>query len=36
MAVYSPHTSYDVMAGGVADWLLSAFGELLKLSHVIS
>lgn len=27
IAIYSPHTSYDALAGGVNDWLLQAFGE---------
>nr|XP_034337005.1 NIF3-like protein 1 isoform X1 [Crassostrea gigas] len=25
IAIYSPHTSYDALAGGVNDWLLQAF-----------
>jgi len=28
IAVYSPHTSYDALEGGVNDWLISAFGEI--------
>lgn len=28
IAVYSPHTSYDAVLGGVNDWLISAFGNL--------
>lgn len=28
IAIYSPHTSYDALAGGVNDWLLQAFGKL--------
>uniref|UniRef100_UPI00358ECCE3 NIF3-like protein 1 n=1 Tax=Myxine glutinosa TaxID=7769 RepID=UPI00358ECCE3 len=27
LAIYSPHTSYDAMAGGLTDWLAQAFGE---------
>ncbi|ROT84821.1 putative GTP cyclohydrolase 1 type 2 NIF3L1 [Penaeus vannamei] len=27
IAVYSPHTSYDALKGGVNDWLIEAFGE---------
>ncbi len=27
VAVYSPHTAYDVVEKGVADWLISAFGK---------
>lgn len=27
VAVYSPHTAYDALQGGVNDWLVSAFGE---------
>jgi len=26
IAVYSPHTSFDAVSGGVNDWLASAFG----------
>lgn len=26
IAVYSPHTSYDCVDGGVNDWLISCFG----------
>lgn len=26
IAVYSPHTSYDALKGGVNDWLIEAFG----------
>ena len=28
IAVYSPHTSFDAVSGGVNDWLTSAFGML--------
>uniref|UniRef100_A0A8C4NEJ2 NIF3-like protein 1 n=2 Tax=Eptatretus burgeri TaxID=7764 RepID=A0A8C4NEJ2_EPTBU len=27
LAIYSPHTSYDALAGGLTDWLAQAFGE---------
>jgi putative NIF3 family GTP cyclohydrolase 1 type 2 len=27
IAVYSPHTSYDCVEGGVNDWLISCFGK---------
>ena len=27
VAVYSPHTAYDVVADGVADWLIGAFSK---------
>ena len=27
IAVFSPHTSYDALAGGINDWLISAFGK---------
>lgn len=27
VAVYSPHTAYDALLGGVNDWLVTAFGE---------
>lgn len=27
IAVYSPHTSWDSVPGGVNDWLASAFGR---------
>lgn len=27
IAIYSPHTCYDALSGGVNDWLISAFGE---------
>ncbi|MCL4130793.1 UNVERIFIED_CONTAM: hypothetical protein GTU68_009466 [Idotea baltica] len=27
IALYSPHTSYDAVSGGVNDWLISAFGK---------
>ena len=27
IAVFSPHTSHDVVDGGVNDWLLAAFGK---------
>ncbi len=26
VAIYSPHTSYDAVQGGVNDWLLKPFG----------
>jgi putative NIF3 family GTP cyclohydrolase 1 type 2 len=26
IAVYSPHTSFDAISGGVNDWLASGFG----------
>ena len=29
IAVFSPHTSYDAVDGGVNDWLISAFGKIL-------
>lgn len=28
IAVYSPHTSYDCVEGGVNDWLISCFGKI--------
>jgi putative NIF3 family GTP cyclohydrolase 1 type 2 len=28
IAVYSPHTSFDAVSGGVNDWLAGAFGML--------
>ena len=28
IAVYSPHTSFDAVVGGVNDWLASAFGMI--------
>ncbi|KAF6017631.1 NIF3L1 [Bugula neritina] len=34
VAVFSPHTSYDVAADGVNDWLISAFGELRDVKPV--
>lgn len=34
IAIYSPHTSYDALAGGVNDWLLQAFGEFSWLIWV--
>lgn len=30
IAIYSPHTTWDVVQGGVNDWLASAFGEFSK------
>ena len=30
IAIYSPHTCYDALRGGVNDWLLSAFGQDLN------
>lgn len=27
LAIYSPHTSYDALQGGVNDWLIQAFGK---------
>lgn len=27
IAVYSPHTAYDTLKGGVNDWLIKAFGK---------
>lgn len=27
IAVYSPHTSYDILRNGLSDWLASAFGN---------
>ncbi|XP_034179196.1 cytosolic iron-sulfur assembly component 1 isoform X2 [Osmia lignaria lignaria] len=35
IAVYSPHTSFDSVKGGVNDWLASAFEDVLKSSHPI-
>uniref|UniRef100_A0A2P2I6J9 NIF3-like protein 1 n=1 Tax=Hirondellea gigas TaxID=1518452 RepID=A0A2P2I6J9_9CRUS len=46
IAVYSPHTAYDAVKGGVNDWLVGAFGdaevtviqpstELLVYTHMI-
>lgn len=32
IAVYSPHTALDAVAGGLNDWLLSPFG-IFHLSH---
>lgn len=29
IAVYSPHTILDSMAGGVTDWLISPFGRFI-------
>lgn len=29
IAVYSPHTSWDVVDNGLTDWLISCFGELV-------
>ncbi|KAG8224083.1 hypothetical protein J437_LFUL001160 [Ladona fulva] len=31
IAVYSPHTAWDAVNGGVNDWLASAFGESLTI-----
>ena len=28
IAVYSPHTAWDTIDGGINDWILQAFGEL--------
>jgi dinuclear metal center YbgI/SA1388 family protein len=39
IAVYSPHTSYDALKGGVNDWLISPFAgkvEPLKISTDLS
>ena len=30
MAVYSPHTTFDAVNGGVNDWLLVPFGKCVK------
>ena len=30
MAVYSPHTTFDAVNGGVNDWLLIPFGKFVK------
>ncbi|MBN2194670.1 MAG: Nif3-like dinuclear metal center hexameric protein [Polyangiaceae bacterium] len=30
IAVYSPHTALDAVAGGVNDWLLEAFGDSVR------
>ena len=27
IALYSPHTTYDALAGGLSDWLIAAFGK---------
>ncbi|XP_043528235.1 NIF3-like protein 1 isoform X2 [Frieseomelitta varia] len=35
IAVYSPHTSFDSIRGGVNDWLASAFENVLKSSAPI-
>jgi len=31
IAVFSPHTCYDTLQGGVNDWLISPFGMFLSL-----
>ncbi|MPC89689.1 NIF3-like protein 1 [Portunus trituberculatus] len=35
IAVYSPHTAYDTLKGGVNDWLLKAFGELRDIGYLL-
>lgn len=39
IAVYSPHTSWDSVDGGINDWILTAFGKfnfnLSQLLHLI-
>ena len=30
IALYSPHTSWDAVMGGVNDWLIGAFGEVVS------
>ena len=36
IAVFSPHTCYDALDGGVNDWLCEAFGKLLGyLPHLV-
>lgn len=27
IALFSPHTSWDIVEGGVTDWLASTFGD---------
>ena len=34
IAVYSPHTAYDTLKGGVNDWLLKAFGESKDIGYI--
>jgi len=34
VAVYSPHTCYDALQGGVNDWLVSTFGLFFALSFL--
>lgn len=29
IAVFSPHTTYDTLDGGINDWLISPFGKLI-------
>ena len=31
IAVYSPHTSYDAVKGGVNDWLVQPFGKMIPI-----
>lgn len=31
IAVYSPHTTWDSIDGGINDWILSAFSKILKI-----
>ena len=31
IAVYSPHTSYDAVKGGVNDWLVQPFGKMILI-----
>lgn len=35
IAVYSPHTSFDSIRGGVNDWLASAFENGINLKYNI-
>ena len=34
IAVYSPHTSWDSIEGGINDWILDAFG-MIKLYYFV-
>lgn len=36
IAVFSPHTCYDALRGGVNDWLISPFGMYLMSSDVLN
>ena len=31
IGVFSPHTSYDCVQGGVNDWLIQAFGRVIMI-----